>query len=83
LATEVLLPQWGMGMQEGTVVSWLKSEGDAVTEGEAIVEVEAEKVSATIEAPASGILESIKVREGETVRIYSTLGLIKSEDETA
>jgi pyruvate/2-oxoglutarate dehydrogenase complex dihydrolipoamide acyltransferase (E2) component len=83
LATEVLLPQWGMGMQEGTIVSWLKSEGDTVAEGEAIVEVEAEKVSATIEAPASGILESIKVREGETVRIYSTLGLIKSEDETA
>jgi pyruvate/2-oxoglutarate dehydrogenase complex dihydrolipoamide acyltransferase (E2) component len=66
-----------MGMQEGTVVTWLKHEGDAVTEGEGLVEIEAEKVTSVIEAPASGVLRSIKVNEGETVRIYAVLAIIE------
>jgi len=54
MATNVLMPKWGMSMQEGQVNSWLKKEGDPVEQGEALVEVESEKATNFIEAPASG-----------------------------
>ena len=53
---KVLLPQWGMGMSEGTVVKWLKAVGDTVKEDEPLAEVEAEKATEVIESPASGTL---------------------------
>ncbi len=75
---EVLLPQWGMGMSEGTITSWLKSIGDTVAEDEPLAEVEAEKVEETLEAPAAGTLVEILVPEGDTVEVRTTLAVIES-----
>jgi 2-oxoglutarate dehydrogenase E2 component (dihydrolipoamide succinyltransferase) len=75
---DVKLPQWGMGMTEGTILKWLKQEGDAVTEGEPIAEVEAAKTTTELEAPYTGTLVEIKVAEGETVEIYTTLAAIET-----
>ncbi|HBY95375.1 MAG: 2-oxo acid dehydrogenase subunit E2 [Ardenticatenaceae bacterium] len=81
MATEVRLPQWGMGMQEGTVGRWLKREGDAVQEGEDLVEVEAAKVNEVMPAPASGVLGRILVPEGTTVPVRELLALIVAPGE--
>jgi pyruvate dehydrogenase E2 component (dihydrolipoamide acetyltransferase) len=53
---DVVLPKWGMTMQEATVVRWLREEGDLVTSGEPLVDVETDKVEVAVEAPASGRL---------------------------
>lgn len=75
---EVLLPQWGMGMSEGTITSWLKNVGDSVTEDEPLAEVEAEKVEETLEAPATGTLSEIVVPEGETVEVRTVVAYIET-----
>jgi pyruvate/2-oxoglutarate dehydrogenase complex dihydrolipoamide acyltransferase (E2) component len=74
---DVLLPKWGMSMQEGTITEWLVAEGDAVTEGQVIANVEADKVEAEIEAPGSGTLARIDVEEGETVDVGTVLARIE------
>lgn len=76
---EVLLPQWGMGMTEGTVVTWLKAVGDQVTEDEGLVEVEAEKVEDTVEAPVSGKLVEILVEPEQTVEVRTPIAIIETE----
>lgn len=76
---EVLLPQWGMGMSEGTITSWLKAVGDHVAEDEPLAEVEAEKVEETLESPASGTLIEIKVAAGDTVDVRTVVALIEAE----
>lgn len=63
-------------MLEGTILQWLKSVGDLINEGEPIAEVEAEKVTFEIPAPSSGILTSIIVPEGESVRVRTVIALI-------
>jgi pyruvate/2-oxoglutarate dehydrogenase complex dihydrolipoamide acyltransferase (E2) component len=69
-----------MGMTEGTIVEWLKSEGDPVAEDEDIAEVETEKVTSMLVAPASGKLTKILVLVGETVPVFTTLAVIESGD---
>ena len=76
---EVLLPQWGMGMSEGTITSWLKAVGDAVDEDEPLAEVEAEKVEETLESPAAGTLVELRVPEGETVDVRSVVAVIETD----
>ena len=73
MATEILLPQWGMEMLDGTIVKWLKREGDPVEEGEPIVEVETAKIETELESTASGILVHIMVAEGTNVPVRSLL----------
>jgi len=73
----VRLPQWGMGMSEGTVVEWKKRVGDSVVEGEPLAEIEAAKVNTDLEAPESGVLTAILVQVGETVAIYTPLAVIE------
>ncbi len=63
MATEVILPKWGLTMEEGTLVSWLKEEGDRVEEGEVIAEVETEKITNELEAPVGGVISKILVEE--------------------
>ena len=75
---EVLLPQWGMGMSEGTITTWLKAVGDTVAEDEALAEVEAEKVEETLESPATGTLTEIVVPEGETVEVRAVVAYIET-----
>lgn len=76
---EVLLPQWGMGMSEGTITTWLKAVGDKVEEDEALAEVEAEKVEETLESPASGTIAEIVVPEGETVEVRTVVARIETD----
>ena len=76
---EVLLPQWGMGMSEGTITTWLKGVGDQVSEDEALAEVEAEKVEETLESPASGTLTEIVVPEGETAEVRTVVAYIETD----
>ncbi len=76
---EVLLPQWGMGMSEGTITSWLKGVGDTVAEDEPLAEVEAEKVEETLESPASGTLVEVLVPEGETVDVRTVIAVIETD----
>jgi pyruvate/2-oxoglutarate dehydrogenase complex dihydrolipoamide acyltransferase (E2) component len=75
---EVLLPQWGMGMSEGSIVSWLKKVGDQVQEDEPLAEVEAEKVEETLEAPATGTLVEILVEEGSTIEVRTVVAIIET-----
>lgn len=76
---EVLLPQWGMGMSEGTITVWLKAVGDRVTEDEPLAEVEAEKVEETLESPATGRLVEIRVPAGDTVEVRTVVALIEED----
>ena len=75
----VLLPQWGMGMSEGTITAWLKSVGEQVTEDEPLAEVEAEKVEETLESPATGTLVELLVPEGETVDVRTVVAMIETD----
>lgn len=74
---DVLLPQWGMGMSEGTITAWLKGVGDSVAEDEPLAEVEAEKVEETLESPATGTIVEIVVPEGETVEVRTVVARIE------
>lgn len=76
MSIPVILPQSGMGIDEGTVARWLKAEGDEVKQGEVIVEVESAKAMQEVEAPASGILTRILVKEGETTPVNTSLAEI-------
>ena len=74
---EVKMPKFGATMEAGVVTKWLKSPGDAVDEGEAIVEIETEKIENVVAAPASGTLAEIIVGEDEEVPIGTVLGRIE------
>jgi pyruvate dehydrogenase E2 component (dihydrolipoamide acetyltransferase) len=58
MPTEVIMPALGMAQEKGTLVKWLKAEGEAVTKGEPLMEVETDKATVEIEAPASGTLSN-------------------------
>ena len=81
MPTEVLLPQWGMEMAEGTIVRWLKKEGDPIQEGEPLVEIETAKLETDLESSASGVVAQILVPEGSTVPIRTVLAVIAAPGE--
>lgn len=81
MPTNLLMPKWGMSMQEGMVGTWLKTEGDQVEQGEEIVEIESDKAINLVESPASGILARIVVPEGETVPITTVIAIIADPGE--
>ena len=83
MPTNVLLPKWGMGMNDGTVVKWLKQEGDTVEEGDALCEIESAKVSSEVESPGAGTLARIVVPEGMTVDTGVLLAVILAAGEEA
>lgn len=76
MAVEVLLSQFGMGMQDGKILRWYVAEGQAVTQGQPICEVEAAKSVVDIEAPASGILARIIVQAEETAQVRDLVAII-------
>ena len=79
----VLMPQLGETVSEGTVAVWHKKEGDAVAKGDMLIDVETDKVATEITAPESGVLTSINVPEGETVDVGTILAVIAVEGEAA
>ena len=81
MATEIKLPRLGQGMESGTIVKWLKSEGDAVKKGEPLYELDTDKVTQEVEADASGVLLKIAVAEGE-VPVGKTIAVIGEQGES-
>lgn len=81
MATEVRLPQWSMGMEEGQVVTWHKQVGDEVAVDEPLVEIEAEKTTDDVLAPVAGTILEILVSEGATVPVLTVLALIGEPGE--
>jgi len=80
VASEVKLPRLGQGMESGTIVKWLKSEGERVDKGEPLYELDTDKVTQEVEAEASGVLLKIAIAEGE-VPVGRTIGVIGEEGE--
>lgn len=76
MSIKVNLPKSGMGIEEGTIVRWLKRAGERVEKGEVIVEVETAKAIQEVEAPARGTLSRILVPEGTAAAVNTTLALI-------
>jgi pyruvate dehydrogenase E2 component (dihydrolipoamide acetyltransferase) len=80
VATEVILPRLGQGMESGTIVRWLKSEGEPVEKGEPLFELDTDKVTQEVEAEAAGVLLKIAVAEGE-VPVGQTVAFIGAKGE--
>src|SRR5207237_4199168 len=81
VASEVKLPRLGQGMESGTIVKWLKAEGDKVEKGEPLYELDTEKVTQEVEAEAGGVLLKIAVSEGE-VPVGTTIAFIGEAGES-
>jgi pyruvate dehydrogenase E2 component (dihydrolipoamide acetyltransferase) len=82
MPTDVVMPQMGESIFEGTITKWLKKAGDKVQRDEPLFEISTDKVDAEIPAPASGVLQEIKVSEGNTVQVNTVVGVI-NESGTA
>ncbi|HET9838639.1 MAG TPA: 2-oxoglutarate dehydrogenase, E2 component, dihydrolipoamide succinyltransferase [Candidatus Angelobacter sp.] len=83
MATDVLMPQMGESIFEGTITKWLKKPGDKVQRDEPLFEISTDKVDAEIPAPAAGVLKEIKVKEGATVQVNTVVGVIDAEGAAA
>jgi len=83
MATNVVMPQMGESIAEGTIVRWIKKVGEAVDRDEPLFEISTDKVDAEIPSPGAGVLTEIKVKEGETVPVNSVVAVIGSAGEKA
>jgi pyruvate dehydrogenase E2 component (dihydrolipoamide acetyltransferase) len=83
MPTDIVMPQMGESIFEGTITKWLKKPGDKVQRDEPLFEISTDKVDAEIPAPASGVLQDIKVAEGNTVQVNTVVGTIAAEGEAA
>src|SRR5436190_14589628 len=79
MRVDVIMPQMGESIAEGTLTKWLKKAGDKVARDEPIFEISTDKVDAEIPAPAAGTLVEVKVKEGETVPVNTVVALIETE----
>ncbi len=78
-ATEIVMPQMGESITEGTVSKWLKAVGDTIEKDEPLLEISTDKVDAEVPSPAAGTLLEIKVQEGETVEVGAILAMVGAE----
>ncbi|MGC2297843.1 MAG: biotin/lipoyl-containing protein [Acidobacteriaceae bacterium] len=76
MPTDVLMPQMGESIFEGTITKWLKKPGDAVQRDEPLFEISTDKVDAEIPSPAAGVLTEIRAAEGSTVQVNTVVGVI-------
>ncbi len=81
MATDVIMPALGVAQEKGILVNWLKAEGDSVIKGEPLMEVETDKATVEIEAPASGILARVTASPGDEVPVGETIALIVEPGE--
>jgi pyruvate dehydrogenase E2 component (dihydrolipoamide acetyltransferase) len=81
MSTEVVMPQMGESITEGTVSKWLKNVGDRVEKDEAILEISTDKVDAEVPSPGAGVLLEIRTAEGETVEVGTVVALVGEEGE--
>src|SRR6266496_549450 len=82
-AVDVVMPQMGVSVSEGTITKWLKQEGEAVQADEPLLEISTDKVDTEIPAPGSGVVQQILVPEGETVEVGTKLAVIAPEGAAA
>jgi pyruvate dehydrogenase E2 component (dihydrolipoamide acetyltransferase) len=82
MPTDIVMPQMGESIFEGTITKWLKKPGDKVQRDEPLFEISTDKVDAEIPAPASGVLQDIKVAEGATVQVNTVVGTIAADGES-
>ncbi len=80
MPTDVIMPQMGESIFEGTITKWLKKQGDTVQRDEPLFEISTDKVDAEIPSPASGVLTEVKIAEGNTVQINTVVGVIGDGD---
>ncbi len=83
MATEIRVPTLGESVTEATIGTWLKKAGDTVAVDEPLVELETDKVTLEVPAPAAGVLSEILAKEGETVEVNALLGQIEAGDGAA
>ncbi len=83
MSVEVVMPQMGESITEGTVSKWLKSVGDRIEKDEPILEISTDKVDAEVPSPGAGVLLAIKTQEGETVEVGTVVAVIGEEGEAA
>jgi pyruvate dehydrogenase E2 component (dihydrolipoamide acetyltransferase) len=83
MPTDIIMPQMGESIVEGTITKWLKKPGDKVQRDEPLFEISTDKVDAEIPAPATGVLQEIKVSEGATVGVNTVVGTITADGEAA
>ena len=83
MAAEVVMPKLGLTMEEGTILQWVKREGDPVAAGETILQIETDKVTVDIEAPVSGTLGPILSPEGATVPVGQVITHVLAPGEAA
>lgn len=76
MATILSMPKWGLSMKTGLIVEWLKKPGEAVQEGEPIVEIESEKATNEVEAPVTGIIRTIEIQEGDSAPVGAAIAVI-------
>src|SRR5262245_42509456 len=76
MATDVVMPQMGESIAEGTIVRWIKKVGDTVDRDEPLFEISTDKVDAEIPSPAAGVVSEIRAQEGETVAVNSVVAVI-------
>src|SRR5690348_7691137 len=83
MSVEVVMPQMGESITEGTVSKWLKRVGDKIEKDEAILEISTDKVDAEVPSPGAGTLLEIRHNEGDTVEVGTVLAVIGAEGENA
>jgi 2-oxoglutarate dehydrogenase E2 component (dihydrolipoamide succinyltransferase) len=83
MSTEVVMPQMGESIAEGTITKWLKKVGERVERDEPLFEISTDKVDAEIPSPAAGILTEIKFKEGETVEVNKVVAVLNGEEASA
>src|ERR1700760_168340 len=79
MTTDVVMPQMGESIFEGTITKWLKKPGDQVQRDEPLFEISTDKVDAEIPAPSTGVLKEIKIQAGATVQVNTVVGVIDAD----
>src|SRR6266545_5827478 len=82
-AIDVVMPQMGVSVSEGTITKWLKQEGERVAADEALLEISTDKVDTEVPSPGEGVVQQILVQEGETVEVGTKLAVIVPEGAAA
>ena len=82
MPSDVIMPALGMAQETGKVLRWLKSEGDSVTKGEPLLEIETDKVTVEVEAPADGFLAGIRAAAGADVPVGETIAVLLAAGES-
>jgi pyruvate dehydrogenase E2 component (dihydrolipoamide acetyltransferase) len=82
MSTDIVMPQMGESIFEGTITKWFKKPGDRVERDEPLFEISTDKVDAEIPSPTAGVLSEIKVQEGATVGINTVVAVVSDISET-